>query len=76
MAQIFRKSSFNELSRFALSSHFAGGVITSLLFINEGVAPGRSRSEVTSVDSAENGEIALIVALCKLLNDAHGPLGT
>lgn len=59
-----------------LSSHFAGGVITSRLFLNEDVAPGRSRSEVSSVASAENREIAQIVVRCKLLNDAQAPLGT
>lgn len=41
-----------------LSSRFAGGLITSSLFINGDVAPGRGRSEVISVASAENGEIA------------------
>lgn len=58
-----------------VSSHFAGGVITSRLFLNEDVAPGRGRSEVSSVASAENREIARIVVRCKLLNDAQAPLG-
>ena len=50
----FIKSSFNELARLCLSSHFAGGLITSgLLIINEDAAPGRGRSEVISVASDE-----------------------
>ena len=46
MGWIFYKSNFNELARSCLSSHFAGGLITSSLFINEDMASGRGRSEV------------------------------
>lgn len=73
---IFYKSSFNELARLCLSFHFAGGLITSSLFINEDMAPGRGRSEVILVASVwTKGEIAQIVVLCRILNDAHAPLG-
>lgn len=58
-----------------LSSDFAGGLITSSLFINEDVAPGRGRSEVSSVASVEKGEIAQTVVRCRMLNGAHAPLG-
>lgn len=58
-----------------LSSHFAGGLITSSLLINGDVAPGRGRSEVISVASVEKAEIAQIAVHCRMLNDAHAPLG-
>lgn len=43
VAWIFYKSSFNELARLCLSSHFAGGLITSRRLINGDVAAGERR---------------------------------
>lgn len=43
VAWIFYKSSFNELARLCLSSHFAGGLITSSRLINGDVAAGERR---------------------------------
>lgn len=68
----FIKSSFNELARLCLSSHFAGGLITSSLLINEDAAPGRGRSEVISVASDEQkGWDCSDSGACMMLNDAH-----
>lgn len=55
-----------------LSSHFAGGLITSSLLINEDVASGRGRSEVISAASVEKGQIAQIVVRGWMRNDALG----
>lgn len=76
VAWIFYKSRFNELARSCLSSHLAGGLITSSLFINEDMASGSGRSEVISAAFVwTKGEIAQIVVHCRMLNDPHAPLG-
>lgn len=48
----YKKSSFNEQD-CAWVLIFAGGLITFSLFINKDVAPGRGRSEVTSLAGVE-----------------------
>lgn len=59
-----------------LSSHFAGGLFTSVLSIDEDMAAAAGGgSEVSPVASDKKLEIAQIVERRWVLNDAHAILG-
>lgn len=58
-----------------LSSHFAGGLFTSVLSIDEDMAAAGGGSEVSPVASDKKLEIAQIVERRWVLNDAHALLG-
>ena len=56
-------------------SRFARGLVTSPLFVNEDLAPGRAGQRGSQLPRRKNGEISQIVLRCVILNDAHAPLG-